>query len=82
MAYLIVLTERATQIAKSEEDGPRTESADQWGLLSKVGVIASNSGPSTGFTETCFIIQAVNCTLSGAKTAFLQQLNCFIGQSS
>ena len=71
MAYLVVLAERAAQVAKTEKDGSRTESANQGCLLSKMGVVACNPGLSAGLTEPLLIVQPVYCTLPGAEITLL-----------
>jgi hypothetical protein len=56
MAYLVVLTKRAAEIAKGKKDGTRTKSANKRIFFSKMCIIARNLCPSASLAESLFIV--------------------------
>ena len=74
MADLPVLTEHTEEIAIGHKDGPGPLSPHQRVFLSKMRIETRHHGRPAGTTNAFFVLQPVDFTLAGTKTAIFQNL--------
>jgi hypothetical protein len=77
MAYVVVLTERAQQVTRTEKDCPGTVPSYQRGLFTEVGIITGDFHLSAGAAKPFFPFQPVYAALAGThptRAQFLQGL--------